>query len=32
MEEYYKWTSKDVGFTIAASAVFAVPIALSIAP
>jgi hypothetical protein len=32
MEEYFDWNSKDVGFAIAASAVFAIPIALSIAP
>jgi hypothetical protein len=32
MKEYFSWDSKDVGFAIAASAVFAIPIALMIAP
>ena len=32
MKEYFGWNSKDVGFAIAGSAVFAIPIALAIAP
>ena len=32
MKEFYGWDSKAVGFTIFASTVFAVPIALSVAP
>lgn len=32
MYAYYDWTSRDVGFAICASSVFAIPIALSIAP